>query len=172
MISVNKNFLYKGLIYFVVLIIVLAFYFFLLYFYENKIIKKMEEINNLKTKLTLLQSQTEKVNQLRRIENLVKQRTNKDLKSVINEIEKKLNRNLEATKDLISNQLNQENWQIQLLNLQEEYNVLEVYFQIPQNDYDKFFNFLSKEALLWQIKQLRINKATNTYNIYLKLEAK
>ncbi len=177
--SNNKVFIYRSLIFVVVFLIILIGYFFLLNFYKNKILTKIKEIDNLKIEILQSQSQFEKARRLQIINNLIKQKTNKDLKVIIYELQQKLNRDFETTKNLILDKLAKENWQIQKTQFQENEKKINIVFLLSQNDYDKFSEFLFKEALVTQINELKINKlspdeksTTSLYVIDLTLQIK
>lgn len=169
--SSNKVFIYRSLIFVVAFLIILIGYFFLLNFYKNKILAKIKEIDNLKTDILQSQSQLEKVRRLQIINNLIKQKTNKDLKAIISELQQKLDRDFNTIKNLVLDKLAKENWQIQKTQFQENEKKMNIIFLLPQNDYDKFSEFLFKEALIPQINELKISKfypnENSTTSLYL-----
>lgn len=153
----SRNFVYIG-----VFLVLFALYVFLLFFYQNKIINKLKEINSLKTQIGGSEKQWQEYLKIQRINNLIKQETGKDLPAILYEVRQKIDRDFENTKKLIVDKLNKENWQIKTTNFQSENKILEITFELPVEDTNKFFNFLVKEGLLWQIQNLNISKETAT----------
>jgi hypothetical protein len=169
---ITKHFLFKGLIFIFIFVLLSIGFFGLLNFYKNKILKEIEAINKLKEQIAISQGQADKATRLQKLDSLIYQKTGKNLKEIISEVQRKLNRDFQTTRALIFDKLTKENWEIKRTNFQENDKIIEVTFQILQPDYDKFFAFLEEEGILWQIRELRIDKTENAFVINLKLQTK
>lgn len=177
----NKKSIFLKNVFFVgSFLIFFIFYIFLLNFYENKILNQLKEISSLKAEIINTENQIQNSIKLQRINNLIKQKTGQELKSIIYQINQKLNKDFETTKNIIVNKLNNENWSIKTTNFQKENNFLEITLELSLEDLNKFFNFLTKEGILWQIQSLNISKlitqpsttSTNIYTINFSIKTK
>jgi hypothetical protein len=162
----------KIAIFFSVFVVIFVVYFFLLNFYSQRLIKKINEINSLKEKIIQSQTSLEKENRIKRLITLIEQKSNKELPAILFDIQQKISRNFETVKNLVSEKIQKENWQIKTTNFNQQENKLNFVFQIPDEDFDNFYNFMIDSGLIWQTINLKINKVNNFWEINLTLQAK
>jgi hypothetical protein len=166
-----KNIRKKVIIFSLGFILLIGVYFFLLNFYSKKILNQIQEINLLKEKINQTQIAFQKENQLQKLKALIEQKANKDLPTILFDLQQKLDRDLEKTKNLVSEKIQKENWQVikTSFNQEEKINFI---FQVPESDFSKFYDFMIEEGLIWQTDDLKIDKKNNFWQIELNLKIK
>lgn len=169
--SIKKSY-YKLSLFIVIFIVVIIIHFFLLNFYKKNILKNIEEINNLKNRIFEEQNNLDKANKLNRINLLVKQRTNQNLDSIISNIQSKINRNFEEIKNLMTEKIMKEGWQVKATSIQENNKKINFVLIINNSDFDKFYDFLTESGIIWQIDGLKIKKTSTTFEVDLNLKGK
>ena len=147
-------------------------YVYLLNFYSKNIISKITEINSLKEQILQNQVILKKENQLQKTKTLIEQKANKELSAILFDIQQKLDRDFEETKNLILDKLQEENWQAIRTSFNEQEKKLNFVFQINQNDFIKFYNFMTNTGLLWQTIDLKAEKNDKFWQIELNLQTK
>jgi hypothetical protein len=167
-----KNIRTKVIIFSLGFILLIGVYFFLLNFYSKKILSQIQEINSLKEKINQVQAAFQKENQLQKLKILIEQKAGKDLPAISFDIQQKLNRDFEKTKNLISEKIQKENWQIIKTSFNQEEKKLNFVFQIPDSDFSKFYDFMIEEGVIWQTTDLKIDKNNNFWQIELNLKTK
>jgi hypothetical protein len=172
----NKNIIFQNIrikvaVFAISFIFILLLYTFLLNLFSKKILNNINEINLLKEKINQNQIITEQENQLQKIKLLIEQKFNKDMPAILFDLNKKFNKDFEEIKNLVLDKIKQENWQIIQTNFNQETKKLNFIFQIPNDDFDKFYNFLIKEYLIWQINNIKIEKNNNLWQIELNLQS-
>lgn len=155
-----------------IFIVILSLYLFLFYFYSKNLIKKIEKINALKDQYYQSQISIEKENKLKRLTTIIQQKTKKELPALLYDIQQKLNHNFETTKKLILDKIQKENWQIKSANFYQEENKVNIVFQIPSDDFKKFYDFMINSGLVWQIIKLNLNQNESLIEIDLTLQTK
>jgi hypothetical protein len=164
-----KNIRKKVIIFSLGFILLIVGYFFILDFYSKKILKQIGEINSLKEKINQTQADFQKENQLQKLKIMIEQKAGKDLPSILFDLQQKLNRDFEKTKNLVSEKIQKENWQVIKTSFNQEEEKLDFIFQIPDSDFSKFYDFMIEEGLIWQTTDLKINKNNNFWQIELNL---
>jgi hypothetical protein len=164
-----KNIRKKVIIFSLGFILLIVGYFFILDFYSKKILKQIGEINSLKEKINQTQADFQKENQLQKLKIMIEQKAGKDLPSILFDLQQKLNRDFEKTKNLVSEKIQKENWQVIKTSFNQEEDKLDFIFQIPDSDFSKFYDFMIEEGLIWQTTDLKINKNNNFWQIELNL---
>jgi hypothetical protein len=167
-----KNIRTKVIIFSLGFILLIGLYFFLLNFYSKKILSQIQEINSLKEKINQTQSAFQKESQLQKLKILIEQKAGKDLPTILFDLQQKLNIDFEKTKNLVSEKIQKENWQVIKTSFDQEEKKLNFVFQIPDNDFKKFYDFMIEESLVWQIIDFKINKNNNFWQIELNLKTK
>lgn len=168
--SALKRLYLKITVLFVIFLGILGVYFFLFNFYAKKLLNKINQINSLKEQILQNQVSLEKENKSKKIVTLINQKTNKELSAILFAIQQKLNRNFEVTKNLVLEKLKKENWQVKVTNFNQQENKLNFVFQLPDNDFENFYNFMIDSGLIWQIISFKINKIDNFWEVDLTLQ--
>jgi hypothetical protein len=167
-----KNIRKKVIIFSLGFILLIGVYFFLLNFYSKKILNQIQEINLLKEKINQTQIAFQKENQLQKLKALIEQKANKDLPTILFDLQQKLDRDLEKTKNLVSEKIQKENWQVIKTSFNQEEKKINFIFQVPESDFSKFYDFMIEEGLIWQTDDLKIDKKNNFWQIELNLKIK
>jgi len=167
-----KNIRTKVIIFSLGFILLITGYFFLLNFYSKKILKQIQEINSLKEKLSQFQAALQKESQLKKLKFLIEQKANKELPAILFDLQQKLDIDFEKAKNLISERLQKENWKIIRTSFNQEEKKLNFVFQIPVEDFDKFYNFMLDSNLIWKIIDLKVDKNNDFWQIELNLQTR
>jgi hypothetical protein len=167
-----KNIRTKVIIFSLGFILLIGAYFFLLNFYSKKILSQIQEINSLKEKINQAQAALQKENQLQKLKILIEQKAGKDLPAILFDIQQKLDRDFKKTKNLISEKIQKENWQVIKTSFNQEEKKLNFVFKIPDSDFSKFSDFIIEEGLIWQTTDLKIDKNNDFWQIELNLKTK
>jgi len=167
-----KNTYLKTVIFALGFIFLILGYVYLLNFYSKNIISKITEINSLKEQILQNQVILKKENQLQKTKTLIEQKANKELSAILFDIQQKLDRDFEETKNLILDKIQEENWQAIRTSFNEQEKKLNFVFQINQNDFIKFYNFMTNTGLLWQTIDLKAEKNDKFWQIELNLQTK
>jgi len=169
---VLKNIRTKVIIFSLGFVLLIGLYFFILNFYSKKILSQIQEINSLKEKINQAQASLQKESQLQILKILIEQKAGKDLPAILFDLQQKLNRDFEKTKNLVSEKIQKENWQVIKTNFNQEEKKLNFVFQIPNSDFGKFYDFMIEESLIWQTTDLKIDKNNDFWQIELNLKTK
>ncbi len=161
--GVLKKLYLKLIIFVFIFLIIVITYVFLLRFYVQKITKQVENIKTLKEMIAKNRADFEKELKLKQLLTFAQQKSGREISAILFDVQQKLNRSPETIKDLFLNTFNKENWKI--ISFSSEEKKLSFSVLIPQNDINKFLDFLVDEVLLIKISELKIKKENNFYQI-------
>lgn len=153
-----------------IFLILLILNFLLLNLYYKNLKKKIEEINNIKQKIVLSRNIQDQENQYKQLLNSIEQKLGTSSEVVLYNLQQKIERNFENIKNLILNKVKEENWKIISTNFNQNENRLNIVFQIPIKDYQKFSDFIINELLVLKIESLTIEKKDKNYEINLTIK--
>lgn len=151
-----------------IFLVILVSFIFLLRFYSAKLIKQIVEINNLKENLLKQEEEQSKERELNRLALEIKQKTGKELSSILYDAGQKLNRNLDEIQKLLNEKFIFYDWKI--LNKEIKENELNYSLEVPSKDFSLFYNLLKEEVLIPKIKELKIENKGNNFLINLKIQ--
>jgi len=166
----SKKIYLKSLIFIFILIGIIVGYVFILNFYNKKIVLKINELNLVRQKQITYQKNLIQQTEFKKINNLIKQKTNQEPSYFLSKINPKLNLTFEDTKKLVLDEISKNNWQIKnSSSLPQE---LRIVFELRKEEIDKLFDFLLSNLMLKFLGSIKIqknNEINDIYNIELDL---
>lgn len=146
-----------------VFILVLTFYLLSFKFYQKNLIKKVEKINNIKTTEANNRSNINFFNKQKQIINTFNQKSGKNLDNLLTSVEAKINKNSYQIIQLFK----EKGWQFnETKNI--DLNSLKIDLTIKPEELNNFLNFLIEETIFLKIKNIKIIKSGDNYQINLE----
>ncbi len=153
-------------------ILFLIGFFLSLQFYSKTIVKKLENIANLKKEIIQNQTSQEKELKFKQLINFFEKQSGKEIQTVLFEVQKVLNPDFEKTKEFFLKKFNDEGWKIINSNFNFQEGRLNFVLGVTSQDLSRFLDFLQNQPLIIKVENLKIEKAGTDYQIELSLKLK
>lgn len=157
----------KSIFLLIIFILILAVYFFLLNFYSQKIIKKINDLNQLKSALNEKKIQAFRDIEFKKINEYLKQKTGKDVDKINQIFKDKINMPLEDLSKKINEEANSFKGKI-IRNELVNQNVIAL-IEVPVSNFEQFYDFFIKNGLFIRLQEMKINKRDNNLLIELTI---
>ncbi len=165
--SIIKKIYKKSIFLLIIFILILAAYFFLLNFYSQKIIKKINDLNQLKSALNEKKIQALRDIEFKKINEYLKQKTGKDIDNINQIFKNKINMSLEDLSKKINEEANSFAGKIMRNELVNQ-NLI-VLIEVPVSNFEQFYDFFIKNGLFIRLQEMKINKRDNNLLIELTI---